>query len=31
MDPGIHVGFQISAKNTKLVEDHPMSISGKLG
>jgi hypothetical protein len=27
--PGSHVGFQISTKNTNLVEDHPMSISGK--
>jgi hypothetical protein len=31
MDPGSHVGFQISTKNTNLVEDHPMNISGKLG
>jgi hypothetical protein len=30
MDPGSHVGFQISTKNTNLVEDHPMNISGKL-
>jgi hypothetical protein len=22
MDPGSHVGFQISTKNTSLVEDH---------
>jgi hypothetical protein len=29
--PGSHVGFQISTKNTNLVEDHPMSISGKFG
>jgi hypothetical protein len=29
MNPGIHVGFQIS--NTNLVEDYPMNISGKLG
>ena len=29
MDPGSHVGFQIS--NTNLVEDSPMNISGKLG
>ena len=29
MDPGSHVGFQIS--NTNLVEDYPMNISGKLG
>jgi hypothetical protein len=27
----IHVGFQISTKNTNLVEDHPMNISGKFG
>jgi hypothetical protein len=25
MDPGSHVGFQISTKNTNLVEDHPMA------
>jgi hypothetical protein len=31
MDPGSHVGFQISTKNTNLVEDHPMIISGKFG
>jgi hypothetical protein len=31
MDPGSHVGFQISTKNTHLVEDHPMNISGKFG
>ena len=31
MDPGSHVGFQISTKNTNLVEDYPMNISGKLG
>jgi hypothetical protein len=30
MDPGSHVGFQISTKNTNPVEDHPMNISGKL-
>ena len=24
MDPGSHVGFQISTKNTNLVEDHPV-------
>jgi hypothetical protein len=24
-------GFQISTKNTNLVEDHPMNISGKFG
>jgi hypothetical protein len=29
MDPGSHVGFQISTKNTNLVEDHPMNISAK--
>jgi hypothetical protein len=28
-DPGSHVEFQISIKNTNLVEDHPMNISGK--
>jgi hypothetical protein len=26
-----HVGFQISTKNTNLVEDQPMNISGKFG
>jgi hypothetical protein len=31
MDPGSHVGFQISTKNTNLVEDHPVNISGKFG
>jgi hypothetical protein len=32
MDPGSHVGFQISTNNnTNLVEDHPMNISGKFG
>jgi hypothetical protein len=31
MDPGSHVGFQISTKNTNLVKDHPMNISGKFG
>jgi hypothetical protein len=31
MDPCSHVGFQISTKNTNLVEDHPMSNSGKFG
>ena len=31
MGPGSHVGFQISTKNTNLVEDHPMNISGKFG
>jgi hypothetical protein len=30
MDPGSHVGFQISTKNKNLVEDHPMNISGKI-
>ena len=31
MDPGSHVGFQINTKNTNLVYDHPMNISGKFG
>jgi hypothetical protein len=31
MDPGNHVEFQINAKNTNLVEDQPMNISGKFG
>jgi hypothetical protein len=31
MDPGSHVGFKISTKNTNLVEDHPMNISGQFG
>jgi hypothetical protein len=31
MDPGSHVGFQISTKHTNLVEDHPVNISGKFG
>jgi hypothetical protein len=31
MDPGSNLGFQISTKNTILVEDHPMNISGKFG
>jgi hypothetical protein len=31
MDPGSHVGFQISTKNPNLVEYHPMNISGKFG
>jgi hypothetical protein len=31
MDPGSHVGFQISTKKTNLVEDHPVNISGKFG
>jgi hypothetical protein len=26
MGPVSHVGFQISTKNTNLVEDHPMNI-----
>ena len=30
MDLGSHVGFQISTKNTNLVENHPMNISDKL-
>ena len=25
MDPGSHVGFQISTKNTNLLEDHPVN------
>jgi hypothetical protein len=29
MDPGSHVEFHISTKNTNLVDDHPMNISGK--
>jgi len=29
--PWQHVEFQISTKNTNLVEDHPMNISGKFG
>ena len=28
MDPGSHVEFQISTKNTNLVEDHPMNMYG---
>jgi hypothetical protein len=28
MDPGSHVGFQISTKNKNLVEEHPVNISG---
>jgi hypothetical protein len=28
MDPGSHVGFQISTKNINLLEDHPMNIYG---
>jgi hypothetical protein len=28
---GSHVGFQISTKNTNLVEDHAKNISGKFG
>jgi len=31
MDPGSHVGFQISTKNRNLVQDHPMNMSGMLG
>jgi hypothetical protein len=31
MDSGSHVGFQISTKNTNLVEDHSVNISGKFG
>ena len=31
MEPGSHVGIQISIKNINLVEDHPMNISGKFG
>jgi hypothetical protein len=31
MDPGSHVGFQTSTKNTNLVESHPMNICGKFG
>jgi hypothetical protein len=31
MGPGNHVGFPISAKNKKLVYDHPMNISAKFG
>jgi hypothetical protein len=31
MDPGSHVEFQISTKNTNLVEDNPMNFSGKFG
>jgi hypothetical protein len=31
MDPGSHVEFQISIKNTNLVEDHPMNICSKIG
>jgi hypothetical protein len=31
MDSGSHVGFQTSTKNTNLVANHPMNISGKLG
>jgi hypothetical protein len=29
MDPGSHVGFQISTKNTNLVEDHPESFADR--
>jgi hypothetical protein len=31
MDPGSHVGFQISTKNTILVEDHSVNMFGKFG
>jgi hypothetical protein len=31
MDPGSHVEFHIGTKNTNLVDDHPMNISGKFG
>jgi hypothetical protein len=31
MGPSSHVGFPISAKNKKLVYDHPMNISAKFG
>jgi hypothetical protein len=31
MDPGSHVGFQTSTKNTNLVANYPMTISGKFG
>jgi hypothetical protein len=31
MDPGSHVGFQTSTKNTNLVANYPMNISGKFG
>ena len=31
MGPGSHVGFPISAKNKKLVYDHPMNISAQFG
>ena len=31
MDPGSHVGFQNSTKNTNLAEDHPMNIPAKFG
>jgi hypothetical protein len=31
MDPGSHVGFQISTKNINLVVDHPMNIPGNFG
>ena len=29
--PGSHVEFPIYTKNTNLVEDHPVNISGKFG
>ena len=31
MDHGGHVEFEISTKNTNLVEDYLMNISGKFG
>jgi hypothetical protein len=31
MDLGSHVRYQISTKNTNLVENHPINISGKSG
>ena len=31
MDPGSHVGFQISNTNTNLVEGNLMNMSGKFG
>jgi hypothetical protein len=31
MSPGSHVGFPISAKNKRLVHDHPMNISAHFG
>jgi hypothetical protein len=29
--PGSHAGFPIITKNTNLVYDHPMNVSGKFG